>query len=125
MFLIAGGRDSTDQYFWSLELYDPALNQTLPVGNTKEIRTGSTFCNNFLCGGRGASSERSCEKFDGENFELLPVSLVEPREDHLCWGLDSGEVILLGGLKSPKTSELVSADGTWSTTFFELPTNIL
>ena len=86
---------------------------------------GSTFCNNFLCGGRGATPEKSCEKFDGENFELLPVGLVEPREDHLCWGLDSGEVILLGGLKSPKTSELVSADGTWSTTFFELPTNIL
>ena len=102
--------------------HDPALNQTLPLGNTKERRSGATFCNNFLCGGRGASSERSCEKFDGENFEPLPVSLLGRREFHMCWGLKSGEVILLGGDSNGSTSEIISSDGTSSSPSFKLGT---
>ena len=122
VFLIAGGLDSTDQYTRSSEEYDPALNQTLPVGDTTENRMGATFCNNFLCGGRGASSERSCEKFDGKNFEALPVSLLGRREAHMCWGLESGEVILLGGNNSASTSEVVSSDGSSSSPSFNLAT---
>ena len=117
-FLIAGGKDSQDQYTRSSEEYDPALNQTSPVVNTKENRLGATFCNNFLCGGH--PSDRSCEKFDGNSFELLPVSLVQPREFHMCWGLKSGDVILLGGKNSPTTSEVVSANGTLSSPSFNL-----
>ena len=118
VFLVASGKDSTDQYTRSSELYDPALNKTLPMGDTVENRLGATFCNSFLCGGH--PSDRSCEKFDGNSFELLPVSLVEQREFHMCWGLKSGDVILLGGKNSPTTSEVVSADGTLSTPSFDV-----
>lgn len=119
VFLIAGGGDEAS---YSSEKYEPALNQTFPVGNTTKIRFGATFCNNLLCGGRGGSSDRSCEKFGGNSFEPLSVSLLEQREFHLCWGLKSGAVILLGGDKSPTTSELVSADGTSSSISFNLTT---
>ena len=123
--MIAGGKDSRGiVILYASEEYDPVLNQTLPVGRTREKRMGSSFCNKFLCGGHetaeAATPERSCEKFYGKNFELLPVSLLEPRKFHLCWGLKSGEVILLGGEGSSTTSEVVSADGTSSSLSFGL-----
>ena len=124
VILIAGGAQASGGPIYPSEEYDPApfLLQVLGKGRTRERRVGSTFCNNFLCGGRGASSDRSCEKFDGENFEPLPVSLLGRREFHMCWGLKSGEVILLGGHNSPTTSEVVSADGTSSSPSFNLTT---
>ena len=119
VFLIASGEDSKG-YARSSEEYDLATNQTIPVGDTKKDRRAATFCNNFLCG--GSPSDKSCEKFDGKNFESLPVTLLEKRYFHMCWGLKSGEVILLGGHNSPTTSEVVSADGTSSSPSFNLTT---
>jgi len=60
--------------------------------------------------------------FDGiSSFTRLPVSLVQRRDDHLCWGLQSGEVILFGSYDSKRTTERVSADGLSSSTDFNLP----
>ena len=88
----------------------------------KRPRSFATLCNNLICGGNGKNTRRSCEKYDGiETSEVLPVRLMEPRFHHLCWGLQSGDVLLLGGKKSGSTTELVSADGTLSSANFELP----
>ena len=66
-------------------------------------------------------SYRSCVKFEANGtFTPLPVSLVEERQQHLCWGLPSGEVLLLGG-GSLTTTERVSTDGSSSSADFTLP----
>ena len=67
-------------------------------------------------------SYRSCVKFEGNGtFTALPVSLVEERYAHLCWGLPSGEVLLMGGWSSLTTTERVSTDGSSSSPDFTLP----
>ena len=67
-------------------------------------------------------SYRSCVKFQGNGtFTPLPVRLVEERVGHLCWGLPSGEVLLLGGYGSPTTTERVHTDGSSSSADFTLP----
>ena len=67
-------------------------------------------------------SFRSCVKFeDNGTFTPLSVSLVVERVGHLCWGLPSGEVLLLGGSGSPATAERVSTDGSSSSADFTLP----
>ena len=118
VILIAGGENSWGGQRFNSEGYDPSQNQTIWFGELQTARIGSTFCNNFLCGNK--DSDRSCEKPYWKNFELLPVRLLEPRGFHLCWGLESGEVMLLGGENSPTTSEVVSADGTSSSQSFGL-----
>ena len=67
-------------------------------------------------------SYRSCVKFEANGtFTPLPVSLVQERRQHLCWGLPSGEVLLLGGYDSRTTTERISADGSSSSADFTLP----
>ena len=67
-------------------------------------------------------SYRSCVKFGGNGtFIPLPVSMVEERTSHICWGLPSGEVLLLGGWSSPTTTERISTDGSSSSADFTLP----
>ena len=67
-------------------------------------------------------SYRSCVKFERNlTFSPLPVRLVEERDAHLCWGLSSGKVLLLGGWSSPNSTERVSADGSSSSADFTLP----
>ena len=71
-------------------------------------------------------SKRSCVKFEANGtFTPLTVSLVEERNYHLCWGLPSGEVLLLGGQMSMTTTERVSADGSSSSADFPLEYSIL
>ena len=104
----------------STEVFNPKTGDSGQTRRITEGRRSGTFCNNFLCG--GSPTFKSCEKFDGiSSFEALSVSLIERREHHLCWGLPSGEVLLLGGRHSHTTTELVSADGSVSSTSFTLP----
>ena len=42
------------------------------------------------------------------------------RSGHLCWAVGPGEVLLLGGRESPRTTELVSSDGSQSEANFTL-----
>ena len=118
-FIIAGGTSKHGREH-STEKLNPFSNESCPAGDIKRPRGSASFCNNLLCG--GDPTLRSCEKFDGiSTFEELPVSLVERRTFHLCWGLQSGEVLLLGGENSGSNTELVSADGTSSLANFSLP----
>ena len=82
-----------------------------------------SFCGNLACGGWG--SRQSCFRFDGAGtFTALSVTLREERAFHLCWKLQSGEVLLLGGWYSGSTTERLTADGSSSTADFNLPYSI-
>ena len=120
-FIIAGGYKS--RILNSAEVFNPATGHSCPVGDLPQTRRDTQMCNSMLCGGYGSPEpDRSCEMFDGSySFTRLPVTLVERRDDHLCWGLKSGEVILLGGSSSKRTTERVSADGSSSSADFSLP----
>ena len=120
-FIIAGGYSGSVQS--SAEVFNPVTGHSCPVGDLPQPRQDAPLCNNIICGGYGAPDpERSCEMFDGiSSFTRLPVSLVQRRDDHLCWGLQSGEVILFGSYDSKRTTERVSADGLSSSTDFNLP----
>ena len=120
----------------SAEAYNPMTRRGCSVGNLNRKRHGHTMCNNMVCGGEWVecqrdpnctgdgcticeSQEGTCEKFDGiSTFKLLPVRLIGGWRYHLCWGLKSGDVLLLGHLQ---TTERVSADGSSSSLDFPLP----
>ena len=120
-FLIAGGwgKDGRQR---SAEIFNPYSGHSCSIGNLyrSRHRRSFTICNNILCG--GPDTQRSCEHFERNfTFTKLPVNLVESRLDHLCWGLPSGEVLLMGGGRGAdgfKTTERVSSDGSTSTEDF-------
>ena len=121
-FIIAAGtKELFGNHLLATEEFNPALNQSCPAGDITRTRKFASFCNNLLCGGNDPTYG-SCEKFDGvSTFEATSVSLVERRQNHLCWGLPSGEVLLLGGEHAGNKTELVSADGRSSSANFDLP----
>ena len=82
-----------------------------------------SLCNNILCGGGFSTTlQRSCRLFDCKSSLLsLQVSLLNSRSNHLCWSLRSGDILLLGGTYSPKTTEKVFRDGSSSFPKFNLP----
>ena len=118
--IVAGKRSYTRSPLLPTEKFNPFSDESCPAGEINRRTIAASFCNNLLCG--GDPTFRSCEKFDGvSTFEALAVSLVERRKFHICWGLQSGEVLLMGGHYSATTTELVSADGTSSSTNYSLP----
>ena len=118
-----GGYDKDYDYqddLNSASIFNPVTRRTCSVGNPKQARAEHTMCNNIVCGGWFREAKKSCEKFDGiSSFTSLPVRLVKERNNHLCWGLKSGDVLLLGG--QDFTTERVSADGSSSKLDFKLP----
>ena len=105
----------------SAEEFNPETRHSCAVGDIPTASNRGSLCNNMYCGGTGLS--RSCVRFHGNGtFTPLPVTLVKSRSDHICWGLPSGEVILMGGWSSDsKNTERVSADGSSSSPDFNLP----
>ena len=124
-----GGYNGYNGYQNSVEIFNPITRRTCIVGSMTMARASHTMCNNMVCGGgsgvRSHKSQDSCEKFDGiSGFSSLPVKLVHGRLAHLCWGLKSGDVLLLGTYSMrphyTETTERVSADGTSSSYDFKL-----
>ena len=107
----------------SAEVFNPVTGQSDPVEDLLHPRSHAPMCNNMICGGSEShDTSRSCEIFDGiSSFTRLPVTLLERRYNHLCWALKTGEVILLGGKHSKRTTERISADGSSSSANFSLP----
>jgi len=82
---------------------------------------GLKVCGSLACGGFNGQ-ERTCSLFDGAGtFKALSVTLREARASHLCWQLQSGSVLLLGGWYSPSTTERLAEDGSSSKADFNLP----
>ena len=81
-------------------------------------------CSNLLCGGGDDSVSRSCLMLDPLTGKFTPtsVTLREERSFHLCWNLEgeNGSTLLMGGSVSTRSTELVSSDGSSSSTNFNL-----
>ena len=131
-FLIVGGYRS--QNLGSAEIFNPAIDQSCPVGDLIKARHAHTLCNRMVCGGFSDDTSKSCELFDpSSTFKSLPVTLLQRRSYSLCWGLTNGDVLLLGGIEwneninfweSLETTERVSADGSASSAAFNLSSGI-
>ena len=88
------------------------------------------MCNNMICGGfsklhQTGNVDRSCVKWDeaANNFTTLNIKLKEPRDNLLCWGLPSGDVLLFGGTDDVHDTERVFQNGTSSEIAFQLDKN--
>ena len=119
--LIVGGEhgDRFGERLNSVYKFNTETGDYSYVGDQPQVANGGTLCNNLFCG--GFPNHKSCVKFNGDgSFTQLPLTLVQLRSFHLCWGLQSGDVLLLGG-NSKRTTERVSANGLSSTADFSLP----
>ena len=107
----------------TVEIFNPKTGRSCKIGDLPVATDTLSLCGNLACGGR--TTEKSCSLFDGAGtFTALSVTLREKREYHLCWQLQSGEVLLLGGSSSRSTTERLSPDGSSSTADFDLPYDI-
>ena len=121
--LTVGGAGTRD-LISTAEIFNPKSGRSCKIGDIPEATNALSLCGNLACGGRG-SEQKSCSLFDGAGtFRALPVTLREERAEHLCWQLQSGSVLLLGGVYSPSTTETLSADGSSSNPDFNLPYEI-
>jgi len=81
-------------------------------------------CGHLLCGGDYSSTRRSCLMFNPLTGYFTPSSvwLREKRSRHLCWDVEgeNGPTLLMGGLISRRSTELVSSDGSSSSADFTL-----
>ena len=109
-----------------MELYNPVSQKTCELPDI--TGGGSRFhsqCGGLLCG--GVSSQDSCLMLDTltGTFTNTSVKLVEERKGHLCWEVDGegGPILLMGGLYSDRSTELVSSDGLTSSASFTLQYN--
>ena len=71
---------------------------------------GRTLDRNLLCGGNIDPS--TCLQYDEGNWNQLSFALNQPREMHVSWKRPNDKVILMGGLYSPNTTEIVSPYGS-------------
>ena len=80
-------------------------------------------CGNLLCGGYDSVS-RSCLMLDPLTGKFTPtsVTLREERVSHLCWDAEgeNGPTLLMGGYDLKRSTELVSSDGSSSSSSFSL-----
>ena len=114
-------------HFLTLGPVDGSWGSWIKWSQCSQSCGGGTETRKRLCEGgyQRDGAGKSCEKFDGiSSFTSLPVRLVKVRREHLCWGLKSGDVLLLGGYWSKRTTERVSADGSSSKLDFKLPYSI-
>ena len=110
----------------SVEVFNPHTNRSCNLTDLPgEVRYGHSLCGDLLCGGDSSSStRRSCLKLDPQTgvFTSTSVSLEEERALHQCWDVkgEGGPILLIGGGYSPRSTELVSPDGSTSTANFTL-----
>ena len=122
--LTVGGKGGRD-FKSTAEIFNPISGRSCQIGDIPKATDGLTLCGNIACGGWQA--DKSCSLFDGAGtFTALSVTLREQRAGHLCWQLQSGEVLLLGGVHQGAwlTTERLAADGSSSTDDFNLPYSI-
>ena len=121
--LTVGGEDGSP-FLSTAEIFFTKSGHSCKIGDLPVATVDATICKNIVCGGEMAT--QSCFQYDGVGtFTALPVTLINPRTNHLCWSLPSGEILLLGGqYGSQKKTEKISVDGSSSTADFDLPYDI-
>ena len=121
--LITGGQPSSSVGN-SVEVFNPYTNRSCNLTDLPgEGRHYHSLCRDLLCGGGGSPTRRSCLKLDPQNGVFTPTSvrLVKERARQQCWDVEGEGVLLIGGYDSPRSTELVSPDGSSSTANFTLP----
>ena len=117
--LITGGYSYSKGYLKSVEVYNPYINKICKLPDLPYAVAKHSLCGGLACGGSGSPCGGQCMKFGPSGFVKATVSLKKYRRNHLCWKWPRG-VLLLGGNNSPKTTELVSYDGSTSESKFDL-----
>ena len=112
----SGGQPCCETARKKVELYNPSSGHSCSLPDLPQEMSLHTQCGLLLCG------DFSCLLMEGTTFSRTSVILKEERRLHLCWSLPGagGEVMLLGGSKSPTTTEVVSPDGSSSRTSWDL-----
>merc|ERR1711988_941271 len=103
-FIITGGSGRVSS---KVEIFNPVSRRSCPLTDLPEGMYHHSQCGNLLC------SEMSCLKMPSTgSFSPAPISLLEFRLGHLCWSLPGGggEVMLLGGGYSERTTEVISSN---------------
>ena len=104
-FLITG--EGTSAAGKKVELWNPVSRRSCQLPDLPEEKSLHSYCGNLLC------HFKSCLKMNSTgSFSPASVSLLENRFGHLCWSLPGvgGEVMLLGGIGSPNTTEVISSN---------------
>ena len=118
--LITAGLTDNGAYHKSVKAYNPHINKICKLPDLPFHRWGHTLCGGLLCGGEDRSrTKNSCLKLGPAGFVKAKVSLKQSRTFHLCWNVPEG-VLLLGGIYSPSTTELVLRDGSATVSKFNL-----
>ena len=80
---------------------------TLP--DLPDARRRQTLDGHIMCG--GSPTKTSCLHYVAGKWTRFRRNFVNSRSDHVSWMRPDGEVVLLGGEFSKKTSEVVTASG--------------
>jgi uncharacterized protein YjdB len=118
--LIVGGYDPETGLIADAELYDPATQTFIDLGDTNSPRYGhtATLLQNgqvLIAGGdtdpTPSAAFNTAEIFDlpSETFTPVPVPMTTPREGHAAALLNNGQVLITGG-DNPPTGSLNSAE---------------
>ena len=104
------------------EIFDPDTKTIKKMSSLPSPgRYAHSLDSNLTCGGGGEGSERTCDVWNGREWERAGVTLNHYRSGHVSWPRHDG-VLLMGGEvdTDPLSTELVTWDGKTSTVNFSL-----
>ena len=117
VIIITGGKRAigTNEPSASVELLDEHGTLLCNLPNLPDERFGHTQTGLMACGGGNKSHGIStCVTFEDSSWTYS--NLTEPRYLHSSWNSPQG-VMLLGGKSSRRTSEILTEDGQWNSSF--------
>ena len=109
--IITGGSDGKNK-LKTAEIYHPITNTSFFVRSLPEGRIVHSQDGLLACGGADSNTQKTCVKWSPTSGTWNQSNnLTENRTRHTSWATASG-VYLIGGEKSPLTSEKVKFDGS-------------
>ena len=94
----------------SVEVISPSGEVSCALPALPTVRNFHTHDGNVVCGGGMSATIYNCETL-GKSGWRISHHLIYPRYGHSSWAVEDG-VILLGGGRSPNTTEIVKIDGS-------------
>ena len=97
-------------YLSSVEALKTDGTPLCKMADLPDSRTDHTMDGDFLCGGTGTLT--SCLHFGSDGWTKYGWNLLQKREDHVTWRRPDDSLQIMGGIHSPKTSEIVTSGGS-------------
>jgi len=94
---------------YSVEVFVPSTGLSCSFPTLLDQRTGHTMDGLLICGGSYTSNRHTCLSFISGQW-VISHTLVEERYLHTSWQTEQG-LVLMGGIISPDTSEIVATSG--------------